>query len=152
MFDSLSDRFDGIFKRLRGKGPADAIAEGLAKGDTSAAQLGTWGADVQSRRRPHAAPGLRILRRLQLRHSSSKNSRTCADTVTDLLIGDLFTDRVDEVWGPMESLYPAGKIDDPRLDGRTRRAVPATRSTSCSSPPARSGWGSELADAKRREP
>ena len=30
-------------------------------------------------------------------------------TVTDLLIGDLFTDRVDKVWGPMESLYPAGK-------------------------------------------
>jgi hypothetical protein len=30
-------------------------------------------------------------------------------TVTDLLIGDLFDDRVDAVWGPMESLYPAGK-------------------------------------------
>ena len=30
-------------------------------------------------------------------------------TVTDLLIGDLFTDKVDEVWGPMESLYPADK-------------------------------------------
>ena len=26
-------------------------------------------------------------------------------TVTDLLIGDLFTDRVDKVWAPMESLY-----------------------------------------------
>ena len=25
--------------------------------------------------------------------------------MTDLLIGDLFTDRVDKVWGPMESLY-----------------------------------------------
>jgi hypothetical protein len=25
------------------------------------------------------------------------------------LIGDLFTDKVDEVWGPMESLYPRGK-------------------------------------------
>jgi hypothetical protein len=30
-------------------------------------------------------------------------------TVTDLLIGDLFTSRVDAVWGPMESLYPPGK-------------------------------------------
>jgi hypothetical protein len=29
--------------------------------------------------------------------------------VTDLLIGDLFTDRVDQVWGPMESLYPPDK-------------------------------------------
>ena len=28
-------------------------------------------------------------------------------TVTDLLIGDLFTDRVDKVWGPMESMSPA---------------------------------------------
>jgi hypothetical protein len=26
-------------------------------------------------------------------------------TITDLLIGDLFTDRVDKVWGPMESMY-----------------------------------------------
>ena len=30
-------------------------------------------------------------------------------TVTDILIGDLFTDRVDKVWAPMESLYPPGK-------------------------------------------
>jgi hypothetical protein len=30
-------------------------------------------------------------------------------TVTDLLIGDLFTDRVDAVWGPLESLYPPDK-------------------------------------------
>jgi hypothetical protein len=30
-------------------------------------------------------------------------------TVTDLLIGDLFDDRVDKVWGPMESLYGPGK-------------------------------------------
>ena len=29
--------------------------------------------------------------------------------VTDLLIGDLFTDRVDAVWEPMESLYSPGK-------------------------------------------
>ena len=29
--------------------------------------------------------------------------------VTDLLIGDLFTDRVDAVWGPMESLYGSDK-------------------------------------------
>ena len=30
-------------------------------------------------------------------------------TVTDLLIGDLFTDRVDKVWAPLESLYPPDK-------------------------------------------
>ncbi len=31
------------------------------------------------------------------------------NTVTDLLIGDLFTDRVDAVWQPMETLYEEGK-------------------------------------------
>ena len=46
---------------------ADAIAEGLAKGDTSAAQLGKWGRDFNQRHGPHAAAGLRVLRRLQLR-------------------------------------------------------------------------------------
>ena len=29
--------------------------------------------------------------------------------ITDLLIGDLFTDKVDKAWGPMEVLYPEGK-------------------------------------------
>ena len=29
--------------------------------------------------------------------------------MTDLLIGDLFTDRVDKLWDPMESLYEPGK-------------------------------------------
>ena len=30
-------------------------------------------------------------------------------TVTDLLIGDLFDEKVDKVWAPMESLYPPDK-------------------------------------------
>ena len=38
------------------------------------------------------------------------------NTVTDLLIGDLFTTRVDAVWGPMESLYEPGKTDDPHVE------------------------------------
>ena len=33
--------------------------------------------------------------------------------ITDLLIGDLFDDRVDEVWGPLESLYPPDKQSIP---------------------------------------
>ena len=40
-------------------------------------------------------------------------SRTSRGMVTDLLIGDLFTDRVDAVWGPMESLYPPDKKSIP---------------------------------------
>jgi hypothetical protein len=30
-------------------------------------------------------------------------------TVTDLLIGDLFTDKVDKVWAPMDELNGAGR-------------------------------------------
>jgi hypothetical protein len=40
--------------------------------------------------------------------------------VTDLLIGDLFTTRVDKVWGPMESLYgPEHKVIPPWHAGST---------------------------------
>ena len=38
-----------------------------------------------------------------------KNYPDLRNTVTDLLIGDLFTDKVDKVWGPMETLYDPGK-------------------------------------------
>ena len=49
--------------------------------------------------------------------------------MTDLLIGDLFTDQVDKVWGPMESLYPPeqeapddlARRHDARRGARTRR-------------------------------
>ena len=40
-------------------------------------------------------------------------------TVTDLLIGDLFTDRVDKVWAPMESMYPENKAAIPSWDAGT---------------------------------
>ena len=42
-----------------------------------------------------------------------KNYPHLKNTVTDLLIGDLFTDRVDAVWQPMESLYEPGKTQIP---------------------------------------
>jgi hypothetical protein len=46
------------------------------------------------------------------------------NTVTDLLIGDLFTERVDKVWGPMESLHP-GKQAFPRWnDGTPQDTAP----------------------------
>jgi hypothetical protein len=34
-------------------------------------------------------------------------------TITDLLIGDLFTDKVDKVWAPMEAMYKASKAPIP---------------------------------------
>ena len=36
--------------------------------------------------------------------------------VTDLLIGDLFTDRVDRVWAPIESLHEANQAQIPAWD------------------------------------
>ena len=45
------------------------------------------------------------------------------DTLTDLLIGDLFNDGVDKVWGPLESLYQPGKQPIPRWDAGTPAAA-----------------------------
>ena len=58
--------------------------------------------------------------------SSSGSYPDLRGTVTDLLIGDLFTDRVDKVWGPMESLYPPGKHADSDLERGhcARRGLP----------------------------
>jgi hypothetical protein len=40
-------------------------------------------------------------------------------TLTDLLIGDLFHDRTDKVWGPLESLYEEGRAPIPGWDAGT---------------------------------
>jgi flavin-dependent dehydrogenase len=99
----------GVLLALKsGELAADAISEGLANGDTSAAQLGRWG-DVFNQ-------GVDRMRRLVCEYydgfSFGKFVRKYPElrgTVTDLLIGDLFTDRVDKVWEPIESLYPPDK-------------------------------------------
>jgi hypothetical protein len=87
---------------------ADAIVEGLQKGDLSRSQLGSWG--------PLMNQGIDRMRRLVCEYydgfSFGKFVKTypqLTGKVTDLLIGDLFTDKVDVVWPPMESLYPPGK-------------------------------------------
>src|SRR5436309_864638 len=99
----------GVLLALRsGEMAADAIAEGLARDDVSAAQLGNWG--------PLFNRGVDRMRRLVCEYydgfSFGQFVRTFPQLkgiVTDLLIGDLFTDRVDAAWQPMESLYPPGK-------------------------------------------
>lgn len=99
----------GVLLALKsGELAADAIAEGLKVNDVSAAQLGKWG-DMFNR-------GVDRMRRLVCEYYDGfsfgkfvKNYPHLKNTVTDLLIGDLFTDRVDAVWQPMESLYEAGK-------------------------------------------
>lgn len=104
----------GVLLALKsGELAADAIADGLAAGDTSAAQLGRWGEMFNK--------GVDRMRRLVCEYYDGfnfgkfvKSYPYLKNTVTDLLIGDLFDDKVDEVWGPLESIYP----DD-------KRAIPA---------------------------
>jgi flavin-dependent dehydrogenase len=103
----------GVLLALKsGEMAADAIVDGLANGDTSAAQLGKWG--------PTFNQGVDRMRRLVCEYYDGFSFGTFVrkypelqGTVTDLLIGDLFTDRVDKVWQPMESLYPPGKAAIP---------------------------------------
>src|SRR5213593_2312893 len=115
----------GVLLALKsGEMAADAIVEGFAKGDTSGAQLGKWG--------PVFNQGVDRMRRLVCEYYGGfsfgnfvRNFPHLQGTVTDLLIGDLFTDRVDKVWGPMESLYEPGKSPIPSWDAGTpaERAV-----------------------------
>ncbi|MBM3779249.1 MAG: NAD(P)/FAD-dependent oxidoreductase [Acidimicrobiia bacterium] len=99
----------GVLLALKsGELAADAIAAGLAAGDTSAARLGAWG--------PGFNRGVDRMRRLVCEYYDGfsfgrfiQQYPHLRNTVTDLLIGDLFTDRVDEVWEPLESLYEADK-------------------------------------------
>jgi flavin-dependent dehydrogenase len=94
----------GVLLALRsGEMAADAIGEGLTTGDTSGAQLGKWG--------PLFNQGVDRMRRLVCEYYGGfsfgrfvKRFPHLQGTVTDLLIGDLFTDRVDQVWPPMDSL------------------------------------------------
>jgi hypothetical protein len=71
---------------------ADAIAEGLAKGETSAAQLGKWG--------PEFMQGMDRMRRLVVEYYEGfsfgrfvKKNPGHKGHLTDLLIGDLFKDK-----------------------------------------------------------
>jgi len=99
----------GVLLALKsGSLAADAVVEGLKNGDTSAAQLGKWG--------PNFNEGVDRMRRLVCEYYDGfsfgrmiKQFPEMRGTLTDLLIGDLFDDRVDKVWAPLESMYPAGK-------------------------------------------
>src|SRR3954463_5139921 len=112
----------GVLLALKsGELAADAIVEGLSRGDTSAAQLGKWG--------PLFNQGVDRMRRLVCEYydgfSFGKFVHRYPElrgTVTDLLIGDLFTDRVDTVWPAMESLYPPDKAVIPPWHGDTAPA------------------------------
>ena len=99
----------GVLLALRsGEQAADAICDGFERNDTSAAQLGRWGEAFNE--------GVDRMRRLVCEYYQGfsfgkfvRNYPHLRGKVTDLLIGDLFTDSVDQVWQPMESLYPPDK-------------------------------------------
>ena len=99
----------GVLLALKsGELAADAIIDGLQKGDTSGAQLGRWGDNFNL--------GVDRMRRLVCEYYDGfsfgnfvRHYPELRNTITDLLIGDLFEEKVDKVWKPMESLYPADK-------------------------------------------
>jgi flavin-dependent dehydrogenase len=109
----------GVLLALKsGELAADAVVEGLKSGDTSGEQLGKWG--------PAFNEGVDRMRRLVCEYYDGfsfgafvRNYPELRGTVTDLLIGDLFTERVDKVWQPMESLYPPGKAPIPPWNSGT---------------------------------
>ena len=109
----------GVLLALKsGELAADAVVQGLATGDTSAAQLGAWG--------PSFNEGVDRMRRLVCEYYDGfsfgkmvKQYPHLQGTLTDILIGDLFSVRVDQVWGPLESLYPPGKRPIPLWDAGT---------------------------------
>ena len=94
----------GVLLALRsGSMAADAVTEGLAKGDTSAAQLGKWEAEFTK--------GMDRMRRLVCEYYDGfsfgrfvKQYPHFKGHLTDLLIGDLFRDEVDEVVEPMNKI------------------------------------------------
>ena len=97
----------GVLLALKsGELAAEAIVDGIESDDLSAAQLGRWGATFND--------GVDRMRRLVCEYYAGfsfgnfvRHYPELRGTITDLLIGDLFTDKVDKVWGPMESLYLA---------------------------------------------
>jgi flavin-dependent dehydrogenase len=109
----------GVLLALKsGELAADAIVEGLRSGNTSAAQLGKWG--------PAFNQGVDRMRRLVCEYYNGfsfgrfvRRNPELRGAVTDLLIGDLFTDRVDTVWRAMELLDPEGRAPIPPWNSGT---------------------------------
>jgi flavin-dependent dehydrogenase len=117
----------GVLLALRsGEMAADAIADGLRQGDTSGEQLGRWAATLNE--------GIDRMRRLVCEYYEGFNfGRFIRDfphlrgKVTDLLIGDLFQDKVDLVWKPMETQYTDGKAVPAKWDSGTPSEVAANK-------------------------
>ena len=90
---------------------ADAVTEGLAKRDTSAAQLGKWEANF--------VRGMDRMRRLVCWYYEGlsfgrfvRRFPHLKGYITDLLIGDLWRDEVDVVWEPLEQVRAEQKAHE----------------------------------------
>ena len=106
----------GVLLALKsGSLAADAVVEGLAKGDTSAAQLGKWEAGF--------VRGMDRMRRLVCEYYDGfsfgrfvKRHPHMKGAVTDLLIGDLFRDELDEVFMLMDEMKAEqGSFEEPAV-------------------------------------
>ncbi len=116
----------GVMLALKsGELAADAIHGALEKGDTSKAVLGAWA--------PMFNQGIDRMRRLVCEYYNGFNFGTfirrhpeLRGAITDLLIGDLFTDAADRVWGPMDALAGPDKQEiAPWHAGPSAQAAPA---------------------------
>jgi flavin-dependent dehydrogenase len=95
----------GVLLALKsGQMAADAICEGLASGNTTGAKLGQW--------EPGFVQGMERMRRLVCAYYDGfsfgrfvKRFPHLKGLITDLLIGDLFKDEVDQVWPAMEQIW-----------------------------------------------
>jgi flavin-dependent dehydrogenase len=113
----------GVLLALKsGQLASTAIIEGLAKGDTSEAQLGNWGQVFNE--------GVDRMRRLVCEYYSGfsfgrmiREYPELRGTLTDLLIGDLFHNGTDKVWGPLESLYEEGRASIPQWNAGSAAAA-----------------------------
>ncbi|MBX7168971.1 MAG: tryptophan 7-halogenase [Pirellulales bacterium] len=109
-----------------GEMAADAIVEGLKIGDLSGAQLGKWAAGLNE--------GIDRMRRLVCEYYDGfsfgnfvKANPHLRGKITDLLIGDLFTDKVDVVWEPMVAQYQGDKQVPATWNSGTPPEVVATK-------------------------
>jgi len=108
----------GVLLALKsGELAADAVVEGLANGNTSASQLGKWegeyvrGMDRMRRLVCEYYDGFSFGRFVK-RHPHKKGA------VTDLLIGDLFRDELDEVFTLMDEMKAEeGAFEEPAVAG-----------------------------------
>jgi flavin-dependent dehydrogenase len=97
----------GVLLALKsGQLAAHAVVEALERGDLSGAQLGKWSDEF--------VKGMNRMRRLVCEYYDGfsfgrfvRRYPHLKGHLTDLLIGDLFKDSVDEVWGPMDSMRTA---------------------------------------------